>query len=160
MVRAILLIYENLYGLKSVKFFVWTLIHKGINTNDKIQSRYPSFYLNPSWCILCKSHNESMDHLFATCVFSKSLWHHFYSYIDPLATSPANVEDLLAKFLNINTISQRNILLSNLCGATLLCIWLDRNNRIFHGGDKSQAKLWEDIISLASFWCKKIYAIL
>lgn len=115
------------------QFFILSLIHKGLNTNDKYQSKHPTLYHNPNRCIL----RESMDHLFSTCSFSKDFWLNFYNYIDTTAPSPNNVETLLSKFLDINPNSQRNILLSNICGSTLWCIWLERNNRTFQGGSKT-----------------------
>lgn len=104
---------------KKCKFFIWSLIHKGINTTDKYQSRHPSLNLNPNWCILCRSQSESMDHLFSSSNFSKAIRFRFYNYIDSTTLHPINIDTLLGKFLNINPNSQRNILLSNFYGVAL-----------------------------------------
>lgn len=33
---------------KKCKFFLWSLFHKGVNTADKCQSRFPSMHLSPN----------------------------------------------------------------------------------------------------------------
>lgn len=116
----------------------------------KLQNRFPSSCLSPNWCILFKQHSESMEHLFITCPLIKSIWLKFYNYINATALYPSDLDSALN-----NPNSKKNTLLSNIAGATIWCTWLERNSRTFHGKEKSQWQLWEDIISLASMWCTK-----
>lgn len=66
---------------------------------------------------------------------------------------------VLKKFCCSKPASKRNILLQNLIGATLWSIWLERNDRTFHGhgggGGKSQIQIWEYILNLSAIWCSK-----
>lgn len=57
-----------------IKFHVWLLALGKLNTCDQIQRRRPSFYLSPLWCVLCKSHLESVDHVFLHCPFSGGVY--------------------------------------------------------------------------------------
>lgn len=95
-------------------FFIWSLIHRELNTNEKYQNRRPSIYFN-RWIY-------GTFFLHNTCSFSKFIWLKFYSHIDATASSPISLESSLTKFLSINPNSHRNILLTNIFGASLWCI--------------------------------------
>lgn len=140
---------------KKCKFFIWSILHKGLNTHDKMQKRYPSLNINPSWCILCKNNEETGEHLFITCHCSQFLWATFFGYLKHNRSSPQNMDEVINLLIPQKSATKPSILLSNLVGATLWSIWLERNNRTFHNKSKSLAHLWEDIINLSSFWCKK-----
>ena len=57
-----------------VKVFTWLASWKRVNTCDLLQIRRPYVALSPSWCILCKNENESIDHLLLHCRFAQFIW--------------------------------------------------------------------------------------
>lgn len=61
-----------------VKAFVWTVVFNRINTKDVLQRRRPFMALSPSWCIMCKSENESPNHIFLHCRFAVLGWNYFF----------------------------------------------------------------------------------
>ena len=61
-----------------VKFFVWLVAHKKVNTNDLLQLRRPYKALSPDICILCMKHGESVDNLFLHCSLTMGLWHRLF----------------------------------------------------------------------------------
>lgn len=126
---------------KKCKFFIWSILHKGLNTHDKMQRRYPSLHINPSWCILGKNHVETGEHLFITCNHSQFFWAHFFGYLKSNSTSPQNVDEAINLLIIQKNASKQSILLCNLIGATLWSIWLERNNRTFQNKSKSMAQL-------------------
>ena len=50
-----------------VKFFMWSLAHRCVMTNDQFQRRRPNHHLSPQWCVMCKRSSESADNLFLHC---------------------------------------------------------------------------------------------
>ena len=58
----------------SFLFFVskWTIIKRGLNTNDKVQERHLNCHLQPNNCIVCNSYGNSAVHLFLECSLSIS----------------------------------------------------------------------------------------
>lgn len=59
---------------KKCKFFVWTILHNGINTSDIYQARNPKLHITPNQCVLCRIHGESIEHLFMSCSFLNTIW--------------------------------------------------------------------------------------
>ena len=57
-----------------VKKFAWLASWKKVNTCDMRQRR-PNLAISPSWCILCKCDNESIDHVLIHCKFAKCIWY-------------------------------------------------------------------------------------
>lgn len=133
--------------------FIWTLLHKGLNTGDKCKLRHPNMALFPNWCILCKMNDKSIEHTFVQCSYSTTLW----SSLNMAATHqlPISLGEILYVLTNIKQNTKKKVLWSNLIGAQLWCIWLERNNRIFQDKSNRLSRLFENIISLDASWCKK-----
>ena len=65
---------KPLWKLKSpakTRLFFWCILHNKVPTWDFLQKRGKQ---GPSWCSLCKSEEESPQHLFLFCPFNASLW--------------------------------------------------------------------------------------
>ena len=60
--------------LKKCKFFLWSILHKGINTMEVLRRRPPKTCLNPNWCVMCHSHCERSDHLLVNCRATNFIW--------------------------------------------------------------------------------------
>jgi hypothetical protein len=54
-----------------IKIFTWLLFENKINTWENLLKKG---WTGPSYCSLCKSNSESIDHLFIKCVFFKQVW--------------------------------------------------------------------------------------
>lgn len=137
---------------KKCKFFLWTILHQGLNTSDKCQARFFSMSLCPNWCILCKSSTETVEHLFLNCSYSKGICRfgegehvqHLFS-----------ISSLLEFLLQLKINSKAKIIWSNIITTILWCLWLERNRKTFHDKELQHGYLWEDILSLASSWSSK-----
>ena len=57
-----------------VKVFAWLVALGRIDTCDVLQKKRPYCVLYPSWCVLCKREEETIDHLFIHCNFSSRIW--------------------------------------------------------------------------------------
>ena len=54
----------------------WKVLHKRISTDDNLKKNVVFFMA--SRCRLCNAEEETMDHIFVNCHFSKSLWLFFF----------------------------------------------------------------------------------
>ena len=43
-------------------------------TCDKFQRRNPHLALSPSWCVLCRSDGETIDHILLHCKMARLYW--------------------------------------------------------------------------------------
>lgn len=132
---------------KKCKFFLWSILHNGINTMDKYQKRNPSLYLNPNWCVLCRNSSESAEHIFMTCSFSSVFWDQLQQ--EGITLHTQTIQASLDFIFRQTTTNKPQILNSNLIAATLWSIWLELN-RTFQGSCENQNYLWADILSLAA----------
>jgi hypothetical protein len=48
------------------------------------------------WCVMCKKHGESVDHLFLHCDVAWVVWSYFYSLFGVEWVMPSSVLDLLS----------------------------------------------------------------
>jgi hypothetical protein len=53
------------------KLFIWLATEGKILTWD---TRQQKGWEGPNHCLFCKSENESISHLFISCIFTKSIW--------------------------------------------------------------------------------------
>ena len=51
--------------------FIWTVLHSSILTGEKLKSKG---WEGPSRCPLCNQAEETIDHLFISCEFTKEVW--------------------------------------------------------------------------------------
>ena len=56
---------------KRVSFFLWTATRGGILTIDKLVKKNLPLV---NWCCLCRSDEETVDHLLIHCKFAFALW--------------------------------------------------------------------------------------
>lgn len=60
--------YGKITAPKKIKFFLWELSHKAINTQDKLQHQMSYMYLSPQWCVIYRKSKESQDNLFINAI--------------------------------------------------------------------------------------------
>eukprot|EP00253_Pinus_taeda_P014353 PITA_14353 len=78
--------------LPKIDIFCWTLCHKKILTEDKLQSRG---FCGPSRCSLCQDAEESAMHLILICKFSIQVWRELMEYWNSKFKLPATILNLL-----------------------------------------------------------------
>ena len=57
--------------IPKIDMFCWTLAHKSILSGENLMKRGME---GPTRCPLCKTENESSDHILLGCHFSKEVW--------------------------------------------------------------------------------------
>jgi hypothetical protein len=120
------------------RFFAWTLLHNKILTSDNLQKR--GWPCNQN-CSLCNLSPETAAHLYKDCPFAEEMWSMILSWAD-------------MRFLD--GISKTGTLYTCCFRLRMLCskqsrksfdglliyfwwsLWLERNNRIFKGQQRSE----------------------
>ena len=107
------------------------MLHNGILTTDNLRKKG---WALPSRCPLCTSAEESADHLFLFCDFTKEAWK---AMLWPIAvTLPGTFMELISDWFALSPFSlNKKITLKTIWMwiPKFLCwkIWLERNNRVF-----------------------------
>ena len=66
-----------------------------MNSCDLSQRRRPFLSISPSWCILCKLHFESNNHLLLHCQFARSMWDRVFMEFGVIGALPLLWYDFL-----------------------------------------------------------------
>jgi len=76
-----------------VAFFVWTAALEKILTHDNLRRRG---VVVVEWCVMCKKHGESVNHLLLHCNVARVVWSSFSSLFGVEWVMPSSVLDLLS----------------------------------------------------------------
>lgn len=79
---------------KKCKFFIWTVLHRKLNTTEILQQKFKNMVLGPSCCVLCGADSESLDHIFIHCNFASSIWNRFQQGSSLHTVMPEKVNSL------------------------------------------------------------------
>ena len=88
--------------------------------------------LSPSMCCLCFKGEETLDHIFLHCLFTRKAWNTLFRIFYLELCLPSKVDSWLIEGLNIRGYSlKRNMLWRCATRSLLWYIWKERNRRIF-----------------------------
>ena len=83
-------------SIPKIDIFIWTLLHNSILTGEKLKSKG---WEGPSRCPLCNQAEETIEHLFITCEFTKEVWR---LTLGPIAVClPNSIKDLISSWIVI-----------------------------------------------------------
>ncbi|KAA0058105.1 LINE-1 retrotransposable element ORF2 protein [Cucumis melo var. makuwa] len=99
-VKLLELIWKTHVPMK-IKFFMWCLVQRKLNTMEVIQQRMPNTLLQPNWCVLCKKDSETGAHLFLYCDRVKPLWSLLHRSLN-FAPISDDFEAMFSFFLSLN----------------------------------------------------------
>ena len=125
-----------------IKVFMWFLKNKVLLTKDNLAKRN---WQGCTKCSFCGS-EETVDHLFITCPFSKIIWTVVYSTYN--ITPPVNVTNMFGNWLNgVEKKTKARIRI----GVAAICwsIWNCRNNIIFNRARNFHVM---QVINMAVHW--------
>ncbi|CAL1404024.1 unnamed protein product [Linum trigynum] len=107
--------------------FLWIAFQKKIITQDALKRR--GWFL-PSRCALCREQEETINHIFLSCRFSKDVWRILSAFVD-LQTSSSDISDLISKWPCRHPSNAKEWCSAVFLHAFCWRIWLERNSRIF-----------------------------
>ena len=122
---------------KRVSLFLWTATRGGILTIDNLVKKNLPLV---NWCCLCRSDEESVDHLLIHCKFASALWSEVLIMFGVQWVMPDTIASLLFAWRNwLGTYSSK---VWNLVPACLMwLVWKERNTRTFEDVESSIDKL-------------------
>ena len=118
-------------SIPKIDHFIWTALHNAILTTDNLRRKG---WEMPSRCPLCTSAEETVDHLFLFCDFTKDVWN---AVLWPYAVSlPGTFMELISEWAALSPFCLNNKISLKIIWMWIpkfLCwkIWLERNNRVF-----------------------------
>lgn len=115
-------------------FFFWTRFNWGLNMSDNLHTRIPISYLSPNCYMPCKIQNETSEHIFLHCLYTKAFW---YRNLASHIIQSTYLNELLSQFLSLSK-KHKDVLRSNIIRAILWSIWIERNSKIFKDVAKNQ----------------------
>jgi hypothetical protein len=84
-----------------VKFFFWLALHGRLWTAE----RWMRHGLQPdSDCALCNQDDESFNHLLASCVYTREVWHHLLAHVGFQHLCPSSNSSLVDWWLQTQTL--------------------------------------------------------
>ena len=86
---------------KKVKFFLWSLAYRSLNTHEKLQKKFQYTMLSPSMCRLCFKEEETLDHLFLHSLFTRKAWNTLFRTFDLELCLPSKFDSWLIEEFNI-----------------------------------------------------------
>ena len=92
---------------KKVKFFLWSLAYRSLNTHEKLQRKIQNTLISPSMCCLCAKDEETLDHLFLHCPFTKKAWNTLFGIFDLELCLPSKIDSWMIEGLNIRGYSPK-----------------------------------------------------
>jgi ribonuclease HI len=122
----------NFPSIPKIDHFAWTLTHNSILTFDNLKKRG---WEGPSRCPLCRSQEETPEHLLLECEFSKKVWSHLIGTACP--SLPSKASELLSSWQHLAPFNLRKkhcLKTAWMWTPKFTCwkLWLERNNRIFN----------------------------
>jgi hypothetical protein len=107
-----------------IKCFMWLCLNKKILTWDSLLKRG---WQGPGICCLCKSAEETIEHLFVHCVFTKNIWYMLKCHLKfDVDWGGVSLENNLQLWIN------KNKSLKALPSFTCWGIWCYRNSLLFN----------------------------
>ncbi|KAK9110302.1 hypothetical protein Sjap_018362 [Stephania japonica] len=146
-------------GTMKSRVLSW-LVWKGkVNVANVLQNRCPYLYLSPSWCVLCKQDNETIDNVFLQCSVSHRIWKEMISELGLIGRTPRSLHDCLDDGEAHTLKGRRGILWLSGILALIWSIWEERN-RIFHDGERTWVEIWESIKRRVALFCLDIKSLM
>lgn len=126
--------------IPKLAFMFWLTVQDRLTTRDRL--RRWNLPVPPS-CLLCLYGEESRDHLFFHCRFSKTLWLEFFGHFTP--TPSSSFSAFLNWIKNPTTNRKLNAICKLVCHALVYNIWRERNSRLHSSSLRSETQLKREI---------------
>ncbi|XP_071694395.1 uncharacterized protein [Rutidosis leptorrhynchoides] len=127
-------------------FMMWLLMDEKLKTQDKLHVwDVGSSNQGSPICALCSLQQDSHNHLFFECTFSKQLWSKVKKFIviPGIGYNWKDIMQLLIPYAHRRV--ARMLVAKFLLAATVYFIWQERNARLFKGESRDRNKLFNII---------------
>ena len=134
---------------KRVAFFVWTAALGKILTHDNLRRRG---IVVVEWCVMCKKHGESVDHLLLHCDVARVVWSSFYSLFGVEWVMPSSVVDLLSAWGTLLGRGPVHRIWKQVPLCVLWGLWRERNSRLFEDVEVQVGALCRNVLNMLYLW--------
>ncbi|GJS84492.1 hypothetical protein Tco_0751033 [Tanacetum coccineum] len=142
----------------------WLIVKRRLKTQDKLKA-WDKVNPDKRVCSLCEGQEDSHEHLFFECSFSKQIWQQVKCYAG-LSGSDFSIDNIIQDIIPFAMKrSSKSICAKLVVAAASFFIWQERNNRLFRSEKRSVDNVVACIfntvrLKLVSFTWKKSRAVL
>ena len=125
---------------QKVHVFIWLVMHRSLNTSDKLQRESPSI------CCLCLKEGVSLDHILPYCPFSHSTRFSFFQVLNLAECFPWKIDGWLMESLGGKSCQRKAKILWN-CAvrAILWMMWKERIHGTFENWPSLVDSFWRNV---------------
>ncbi|KAL9677949.1 hypothetical protein QQ045_015787 [Rhodiola kirilowii] len=123
-------------------FNAWLVAQDRLMTKDRMCKWG---FVGGNACVFCKATEESRNHLFFDCSFTKAVWLHVTEFLNVLQ-APSNWELLIPWYKGLTQKRLRTKLIAAACTRAMNGIWLARNAKIFKDEDTTVISLVRETV--------------
>ncbi|KAJ9555174.1 hypothetical protein OSB04_009788 [Centaurea solstitialis] len=135
-----------------VNCFIWRLLSNRIPTRVNLNKR--GINTSSTFCPLCESEEETVEHLFHSCSAVKDLWRWFFDWCLINVGQQASFNQFLFKILECGKSLKSRKFLEAAVGGLVWFIWKARNNLIFKGVKFSASMVKDEFQATLFSWMK------
>lgn len=143
--------WTNLAPLKA-RCFVWRAMLGRIPVQSLLHERGVSS--SSQICVLCGNENETVNHLFIHCAFSKEILRWLFNWCGIRQQNCDSVLELIQFAKAWGTDSKLKDIWNSILYCYFWCLWLSRNDKIFKKIHVIPAKVEDAIMTTSFSWCK------
>ncbi|XP_022040060.1 uncharacterized protein LOC110942593 [Helianthus annuus] len=128
--------------------FVWRVELNRIPTADALRKR--GIQVGNGVCPLCKTDDESVEHIFTSCIVAVILWQKVSWWCGMAPIYAFSVKDLLDVHKDRNINSGVKHVVQGIMFISVWCLWLARNRAVFSNADVKVDSVFSEVRD----WCK------
>ncbi|MFS8026364.1 putative RNA-directed DNA polymerase [Helianthus anomalus] len=132
--------------------FVWRAAMGRIPTSDALRRR--GIFAGDGLCPLCRTEDDSADHLLTSCLIATILWQKISRWCGLPPIYAFSVKDLLLIHRSGGIKAGEGVALHGVMITACWCLWLARNKALFSGVDVKPDSVFSEVRSLAFLWYK------
>lgn len=141
------------FAPSNAKAFAWRCILDRIASGENLLKRNVLGSVSDASCRLCPGLIESCSHLIFTCPFASAVWKGCFNWFGLDTVLPHEPRPHYLQFL-FGWNNTQNVILSSIWVAAVWSLWLQRNDRIFNGGQQGVSETLELVKWRAWQWIK------
>jgi hypothetical protein len=104
------------------------------------------------WCVMCKKHGETVDHILLHCEVARVVWSYFYSLFGVEWVMPSSVLELMSGW---GTLLGRGSTI-RIWKQVPLCVmwglWCERNSRFFEDVEVTVGAICRNVFQMLYLW--------
>ncbi|XP_057793258.1 uncharacterized protein LOC131009871 [Salvia miltiorrhiza] len=129
----------------------WKVLKQRMATCDNLQRRHVPISYSEAMCTLCKSNQESIEHLFFECQRAVEVWNEILVWIGKVAVNHHSAKGHFLAFTNLGRKEEISFL-TGVWSCTIWCMWKQRNGCKFNQEPWNKDKLIAEIKSRLWSW--------